>query len=157
MGRIFLTGNTSGTSTNALAYVNDSDLNQSHSTVQVQSDFANSTGEIESLHSILQRTNSLIRSIERDMAGGGASHLYGIREESISFKNQLETDLRRRLNSEEPIHYSDSRDYARRLDSIMDNNNPTTRQGYHYTSIPFNFTLSSEGQLSHRRSSSDSE
>ena len=149
MGRIYSSNSRSNASTSQLNQVDNA---ASDSTTGAQSHFANRAEEIASFRSILERVNQFIRNIDREMMTTNDGSWNMLRDNAINLKNEVTNDLRCRLNGQDPVSYSDSRDYAARLNSILDNHQPPSRQGYHPTSIAFDFS-----QSSHPHSSSDSD
>ena len=113
--------------------------------------------EINTIRTSLRLSNQLIHQLDRSIiATNNGEGLADIYAEAVHFRQQIQEDLRRRLNGEDPIHYTDSSDYAERLNSIIQSDR-VDRRGYQPTSIPFDFSQRSlsDGQSSHHHDASD--
>ena len=131
MGRTLSTGSASNMSF---------DPNQINSTADVGGNGASRAEEIASMRTSLREINQFIRNIEQEIIDSGETAGWSaMRAHAVTYKNQLEQDLQRKINGEDLIHFSSSRDYAQRLETILTNNLPPTRRGYHSPSIPFDF------------------
>ena len=140
MGRILSTGSASNMSFNPDAGEDPFDPNQNNSTAGVEGNGASRAEEIESMRASLREINQFIRNVEQEIIDSGETAGWSaMRAHAVTFKNQLEQDLQRKINGEDLIHFSSSHDYAERLEMILANNLPPTRRGYHATSIPFDF------------------
>ena len=140
MGRILSTGSASNMSSNPYAEDDPLAPNQIHSGANVAGNGASRSEEIASMRASLREINQFIRNVEQEIIDSGETAGWSaMREHAVTYKNQLEQDLQRKINGEDLIHFSSSQDYAAQLDAILANTLPSSRRGYHSSSVPFDF------------------
>ena len=113
--------------------------------------------DINTMRTSLRQMDQLIDQLDRSIiATNDSVGFAAIHAEAVSFRQQIRDDLRRRLNGEDPIHYTDSSDYAERLNRII-HDDRSDRHGYQPTAIPFDFSRLSlaDGQPSHPHDAAD--
>ena len=154
MGRIFSTRHTS---TDRHTQLDASSSHHIASSAHTGHNTTTVAEEIDMIRTSLRQMDQLIDQLDRSIiATNDAEGFADLYAEAVSFRQQIRDDLRRRLNGEDPIHYSDSSDYAERLNSIL-HDDRADRRGYQPTAIPFDFSqLSlSDGQSFHHHDASD--